>query len=403
MTTNCDYVYVQGLRFETGNIEVHVPVNTPEEGPVNRRNLEYRSYRLTKPDNRATSITEDTISVEMLKKIVGRGASIPCSIVDRTGKRLTRLQLDPFRCEGRSGRRAFSAEKISESLHTDRLRVAREQLRTLPYGRNEARGAVERLTWAIRSIPDGEVGAMVLSGDAPHLPGMLTRGRILELFADRREDVALILAAMPSFRTSLELSAEEADTIEHELKALVERMPGGLPSFRRHADSWSSSPLDNVTDPMVLQRIALLAVTTHTTKEAWGDTVADPRHVTIDALWRLGKLRAVVEYDMQARHKDGMGAEYRRNLAYASVFGGASLTEVQGRIAEATATVFAALRDAETIAMALASPVIAGAALDALGEDEVRRLVETVREHGSEDALRRIAANTDERFKALLA
>lgn len=402
MAANCDYVYLEGLRFKTGNIKVSVPVNTPEEGPVDRRALQYRRYKLAKPDNRSASMTEDTITVEMLKKIVGRGETVPCRVTGEDGEYLTGLQLDPFRCEGRSGRRAFSAENLSETLHTKRFRVAREQIRTLPYGRREARGAVERLTWAIRSMPDGEVGAMVLSGDAPNLPGLLTRDRVLKLFERRGDDITLILAAMPTLRASLDLSEEEANKIEEALTNFAKQLFAELPSFKRHVTGKTTGPLDSVTDPATLRKIALLAAAEHPGKESWGATVGDPRDVVLDALWRLGRMRELVEYDAGQRRYESLGAEYSRNLAYDTVFGAASLSEIRDRIAAETATVLASLRDHETIAQALSSPTISSAAFAAIGEDEVRRLIGIVRSSGDVDAVSRIAASADDRVKALL-
>lgn len=373
MSANCDYVYVEGLRFETGTVEVLFPIvlvpHDPPAGPPADVGRWEKPRRLEKSTGKDAG--GETVSVRSLKDLVPKGHSVRVRVMGRDGTALSYFVLDPRRCEGRSGRRSFVEEDLTGRRFPG-IRVAREQLRTLPYGRIELRGAKKRLEWAVKSLPDGEAGLMALTGDAPHLAGALASGVGIDQLKNRPHDTALLRAALPWLASSLDLSAKESADLERRLAAMEEERPKALRSkLTTFEGSVYNGPFSEVADPSLLRRLIELSAS----PQLAPTNGEDRENLVLGALDRLGDLVHITTKDRSTRIGSlTMHQQAHRNQQYHTFFATSDAKRVGDLILEEMTGAIESVRSPEILTRALslrwAGPVVR----EILGEERVAEL-----------------------------
>lgn len=374
MSANCDYVYIEGLRFRTEGVRLYLAL---EDGSADGASeLDKKEYRLVKGGPAATDLEKGVVSTGTLRERVSWRGKLRAQVLGTDGHTMAVLQLDPRRCEGRSGRKAFSPERLTESLGDAAIAVAREQLRTLPYGKTEVRAARKRLEWALTVIPDGEAGLMALTDSAPFLAGVLAAGPDLDILKKRPRDVALLLAVLPVLTATLELSAEEAREFELSLLACAESLP---PMYRSKVSSFGGSTRDSAFGH-TCDTFLLGNVVRRMSKDESTTLEKEVRHdLVLGALDRLGQIYSTAAYESQTRRQGSFVYQVDLNRKYASLFGGASPSSVRENARKEIAKAAGALTDPELLSRALRLELFSNAAFEALEEDGVRGLLERLR------------------------
>lgn len=173
MSANCDYVYVEGLRFRTRAVSV---VWKDADGFEHLVTLAKSGTGRAKFDGDGIPVW---ITPRDLKRMLKKGETIGV-VVRATGPDVAgdlvragvRLRLDPRCAEGRSGRRSFGkgvGAGVLDGLPVETLRaLAFEQLVSAPYGERNRGEAVERMIWSLGLLDDQSV-ALLLSDAGPGL------------------------------------------------------------------------------------------------------------------------------------------------------------------------------------------------------------------------------------------
>jgi hypothetical protein len=175
MSANCDYVYVQGLRFRTWDVVVSWK---DRDGVEHLVSLGKSGTGKAVFDEKGIP---DRLTPKDLKKRLKKGETIDVWVLpsapeedpeDRNAVRLVtesvRLRLDPRCAEGRRGRQDFAKSRSAESLAglpPETLRsLAFTQLVTAPYGEKNRSEAVERVLWSLGHLDDKSI-ALLLTVD----------------------------------------------------------------------------------------------------------------------------------------------------------------------------------------------------------------------------------------------
>jgi len=157
MSSNCNYIYVQGLRFDPKDVKIIWKVDGGSNHGLERL-VNIRKNGTGKP-----VIGKDgepiTVTPKWLQKRLKKGETI--EVVVSTANEKVHLRLDPREAEGRKGRKAFDPKSLA-GLPPSALRaLALEQLRTAPYGDNNRREAVARMLWSVEHLDDKEIASML--------------------------------------------------------------------------------------------------------------------------------------------------------------------------------------------------------------------------------------------------
>jgi len=188
MSSNCNYIYVQGLRFDPKDVKIIWKVDGGSNHGLERL-VNIRKNGTGKP-----VIGKDgepiTVTPKWLQKRLKKGETI--EVVVSTANEKVHLRLDPRKAEGRKGRKAFDPKSLA-GLSPSALRaLALEQLRTAPYGDKNRREAVARLLWSIEQLDDEGIASMLelLSpeeswGLSPEARKVVEDARLAEKAADR--------------------------------------------------------------------------------------------------------------------------------------------------------------------------------------------------------------------------
>lgn len=132
MAAQCNYLYLDGLRLHVRNVAVLI-----DRGGVR----EELRVRLT---GRAA---RGEITLTELRRVAM--SPVAAVYLGDDGLRVPGLHLDPSACRGRRGRRLHDLESSTAGLDPVARRVlARQQLRTLPYGEGDLAAARRRTRWA---------------------------------------------------------------------------------------------------------------------------------------------------------------------------------------------------------------------------------------------------------------
>lgn len=106
------------------------------------------------------SVLDALPSVSGLRLVGGSGAGTVLAEVSIEGNRL-QIDIDPHKARGRKARDSFDpTDDLARSEHEVHL-LAKEQLRTLPYGRKNIKSALRRALWAVEHTIDGDVAEIV--------------------------------------------------------------------------------------------------------------------------------------------------------------------------------------------------------------------------------------------------
>jgi hypothetical protein len=168
ISANCDYVYVQGLRFRTWDVAV---IWKDPDGVEHLVSLGKSGTGKAVFDERGIP---DRLTPKDLKKRLKKGETIDVMVLpsapeedpeDRNAVRLVtesvRLRLDPRCAEGRRGRQDFAKSRSAESLAglpPETLRsLAFTQMVTAPYGENNRGEAIERILWSLGHLDDKSI------------------------------------------------------------------------------------------------------------------------------------------------------------------------------------------------------------------------------------------------------
>lgn len=183
MTASCSFAYLSGFRFATRSLLLHLP------GPDGV----YQTYRLAEYGSGRRDGSDGWVSTSHLSQHYGNQRYIKASVVDAHGRTIDGLTLDLASYRGADGRSGFRPENLESSLDRSQLQaVAREQIRTLPYGLGDVKSGRARLDWAIRNLPDGHIGAIYANREAEHLAPWLRMGDLEKFTRARPLDSYLI-------------------------------------------------------------------------------------------------------------------------------------------------------------------------------------------------------------------
>ena len=145
VAVQCNYLYLDGLRFHAKNVGVRLDRG---DGPEDLRvRLGGRSGR-------------GEITLSQIRGLAN--GPLDAFYIGDDGLLVRGLHLDPSACRGRRGRRGVDIEASTADLDPVARRVlARQQLRTLPYGDSDLRAARMRARWAA-GVLDAETFAATL-------------------------------------------------------------------------------------------------------------------------------------------------------------------------------------------------------------------------------------------------
>jgi hypothetical protein len=259
MSKNCNYVYVQGLRFRPQAVTV---LWKHTDG------IEYQ-VQLRKTGTGFAQCDENGIPLSVtpkdLKRVLKQGDTINVIVHamsdSNTEYEKVMLHLDPRLAEGRKGRKAFDAGSLT-GLPSRALRaLALEQLKTAPYGAENRDQAVERILWGLENLDDAAIAKMLAEAEVGYTSRSSTNAELAALLLSDQVLVASLMrdGKHESLRGLLQIAplatatlagvsrpAEEA-LAEAALSIVYDRpnSPSGDPAVYRHA-------LGYVTDPAVL-------------------------------------------------------------------------------------------------------------------------------------------------------
>lgn len=159
MSKNCNYIYVQGLRFRPEDITV---LWKDDQG------LEHHvSLRKTGTGKAIFAANDIPVSLtpKDLKKMLRKGETINVVVRAMSGRdedqEKVMLRLDPRAAEGRKGRVDFDTESLA-GLPPRALRaLALEQLKTAPYGTENRDEAIDRVLWSLENLDDDAISQML--------------------------------------------------------------------------------------------------------------------------------------------------------------------------------------------------------------------------------------------------
>jgi hypothetical protein len=159
MSSKCDYVYVQGLRFRTKDIVLVWKNSSGSEQRAGFHKTGLGRPPLNQYGNPAS------LSPKELKKMLRKGETIDAYVyVREPGSSFptkVNLKLDPWAAEGRKGRNSFTPDALENMQPHERRLLALMQLQTAPYGRENRDQAVERILWSLENLTDEDLASML--------------------------------------------------------------------------------------------------------------------------------------------------------------------------------------------------------------------------------------------------
>ena len=249
MSKNCNYVYVQGLRFRPQAVTV---LWKHTDG------VEYQ-VQLRKTGTGFAQCDENGIPLSVtpkdLKRVLKQGDTVNVIVHamsdSNTEYEKVMLQLDPRRAEGRKGRKAFDAGSLT-GLSASALRaLALEQLQTAPYGAENRDQAVARILWGLENLDDSAIANMLAEAEVGYTSRSSTNAELAALLLSDQVLVASLMrdGKHESLRGLLQIAplatatlagvsrpAEEA-LAEAAMSIVYDRpnSPSGDPAAYRHA------------------------------------------------------------------------------------------------------------------------------------------------------------------------
>lgn len=302
MSTNCNYVYVQGLRFRTQDVSV---VWKGSDGVERLVALRKNGTGRTRFDAAGVPFN---VTPKDLAGIVARGETIDVLVraTDPTtrGGVDVRLALDPRAAEGRRGRASFDPSRLV-GLEPPHARLfALEQLRTAPYGEENRRQAVDRMLWSIGQLGDRDVASMLSLFDvdesltlSPEARDVVAAARLARRAAER--------SSTPVELASLLLSDDRlvAALMRAGMHSSLSRVAGLSTTAASLLVGGASRPASEVFDRVA--RRALLKGDDSSFKASAVRYVRDPQlleRVLRDSDWRFGQIVRLAAVDAYAIH-----------------------------------------------------------------------------------------------------
>ena len=159
MSKNCNYIYVQGLRFRPDDVKILWKDDSGFEHLVNLRKTGTGKAIFDEFDIPVTLTPKD------LKKMLKKGETINVITYPTDGTKDAReqvmLRLDPRQAEGRKGRKAFDPAALAGLPPRGLRALALEQLKTAPYGVENRNEAVARMLWSLENLDDAAIAKML--------------------------------------------------------------------------------------------------------------------------------------------------------------------------------------------------------------------------------------------------